>query len=333
MTTLDVSLSQSPRSLKRLSHSLREIIANLFPPAWLWLASLLLIAFDIYAIHFGHKFLIDDRKLWLLVIYPLVVFPIAWWLSRGGNANSFMSRPLRLFMMPAYLMPTMSALAVFGYLVMANNAPLADAQLAEWDKMLGLNWFAYVDFVNQHLWLNWAMFHAYKYMIQALLIIIAAAIVEGHPDRAAELIALTFATALTTLAIGSHFPSISAMAFLADDNIRAMFPGEMSSITTQELYEVRGSIPKLIDPTHTEGITQFPSFHTICGILTVYGARGAWWRFWPACIFSTLLIAATPIYGCHYFVDLIAGAAVAGSFIGLSQLAKHARVNPLKIVA
>jgi len=310
MTLLPLtSLAPSHSQLK----TLRGIIANLFPASWLWLASLVLIAYDIFAIKTGHKFLVDIPKLWPIALAPFAALPLAWWLSRSRHAEQAAGRPIRLLMMTAFLIPTMSALAIFDYLMMANSQPLAHEMLSHWDNAIGLDWHAYTEFVARHLWLNWSLFQAYKYMIQALVIVIGLAIIQRRYDDANELITLTLMTGIFTIFIGSFFPAIGAMTFYANDNLRALYPNEVYPSFQQELMEVRGSIPKWIDPTHLEGITQFPSFHTVCGLLTIYGARRAWWSFIPAFIFSSLLIGATPIYGSHYFVDLLAGAAVAGA--------------------
>ena len=113
-----------------------------------------------------------------------------------------------------------------------------------------------------------------------------------------------------------------------------MFPPGTGDVFIQDLLEVRGSIPKYIDLMHPEGIVQFPSFHPFCGILTIYGARGAMWHFIPALIFGLLLIAGTPVYGGHYFVDVIAGAVVALSALAVSQLVfmRKAKVQKNRIV-
>ena len=323
MTTFDFSQT-SPQLALHANHRFRKsiagIIKHLFPPAWLWLAGLAIIGFDYCAFHFGHKFLIDTQKFWQLGIYSLGAFPIAWWMARGENAQSFMSRPLRLFALPAYLGPVLAGLALFDYVVMANDQPLVQPLLNSWDRSLGLDWFAYANFVGHHPWLALMMQNAYDLMIKGLLVVMGLCIIQGKPERCTELIALTFATAIAAMIIGSYFPASSAMTYLGTDALKALFPPETGSIFEQSFMEARGSIPMLLDPMHTQGITQFPSFHMVCGILIIYGARGAWWKFYPALAFSLLLMAATPIYGGHYFVDLIAGAFLASAAIAISQI-------------
>ena len=231
-----------------------------------------------------------------------------------------MSRPVRLLMMPAFLSPALCALAGFGYITMANSNPMVDPLLSHWDQALGLSWLAYVRYFAEHPWLAAITSSCYNLMIKAALVVIAIAVIESNPKKATELIGLILITTFITLIIGAYFPAQSAMNYLADDHLRSQFPPGTGNFFVQELLEVRGSIPKFIDLTHPEGIVQFPSFHTICGILTIYGARGALWHFIPALIFGLLMIAGTPVYGGHYFVDVIAGAAIAFSAIAVSQL-------------
>src|SRR5439155_17310083 len=59
------------------------------------------------------------------------------------------------------------------------------------------------------------------------------------------------------------------------------------------------------------GIVTFPSFHAASAVLYA-------WAFWPvvwarpiAILANGMMMAATPIDGGHYFIDLIAGIAIA----------------------
>src|SRR5262249_46307597 len=75
------------------------------------------------------------------------------------------------------------------------------------------------------------------------------------------------------------------------------------------LSQVRGHATVMLDPEQMPGLVSFPSFHTAAGLIIA----ACLWRtslFWPAVVFSALMIAATPVLGGHYFVDLLSGAAV-----------------------
>jgi len=66
----------------------------------------------------------------------------------------------------------------------------------------------------------------------------------------------------------------------------------------------------IINPVGLPGLVTFPSYHTASGIL-LCAALFRTWMFWPALVYSTVMIASAPIFGGHYFIDLFAGAGLA----------------------
>ena len=147
----EVELGQASTNHLHISIAkfVRAVISNIFPAPWLWLASFAVIAFDIVAFHFSHKYYVDISKLWFVAVNPFICIPAAWWLSRSDKAKSSMTRPMQLFMMPAYLSSAMCGLVAFGYIVMANSNPLVDPLLSHWDQVLGLNWLGYARFFRR----------------------------------------------------------------------------------------------------------------------------------------------------------------------------------------
>ncbi len=79
----------------------------------------------------------------------------------------------------------------------------------------------------------------------------------------------------------------------------------------RDLAPVRDGVLRHLDLFGLAGIVTFPSFHAASALL--YG-----WALWPvrwirpfAVFANVAMLAATPIAGGHYFVDLLAGLAVA----------------------
>lgn len=62
---------------------------------------------------------------------------------------------------------------------------------------------------------------------------------------------------------------------------------------------------KYIDLSNVIGMVQFPSFHTIAGLLVIWAARGSWMII-PMAVVNLTMIAAAIVYGGHYLVDIIA---------------------------
>jgi membrane-associated phospholipid phosphatase len=66
-----------------------------------------------------------------------------------------------------------------------------------------------------------------------------------------------------------------------------------------------------IDIAANKGLIQFPSYHTAAAMLAINAFRTSRLLFLPNLVLSGLLILAVPVFGNHYAVDAVAGAAVA----------------------
>jgi membrane-associated phospholipid phosphatase len=61
----------------------------------------------------------------------------------------------------------------------------------------------------------------------------------------------------------------------------------------------------------SEGIITFPSFHAALGIIFIAGLWPIPVLRWIGLIVNVLMIAATPVEGGHYFIDVLAGVVIA----------------------
>lgn len=68
------------------------------------------------------------------------------------------------------------------------------------------------------------------------------------------------------------------------------------------------------------GLIFFPSFHAAGAVMFIR----SWWQFrrlrWLMLPLNLMLIAAAPVFGLHYFVDLLGGIAVAVVSIILAEV-------------
>src|SRR5438477_606660 len=87
----------------------------------------------------------------------------------------------------------------------------------------------------------------------------------------------------------------------------------------RDLAPVREGTLRHLDLFSLAGIVTFPSFHAASALLYA-------WALWPvrwirpvAIIANAAMLASTPIDGGHYFVDLIAGAAIAAASIAAAR--------------
>ena len=85
---------------------------------------------------------------------------------------------------------------------------------------------------------------------------------------------------------------------------------------------------------HLEGLVSFPSFHTTAAMIFAWTLWTVRYVSFAALVLNLTLIAATPIIGAHYFIDLVGGAVVALAAMSLSQwLCHRAKADELSAIS
>jgi membrane-associated phospholipid phosphatase len=78
---------------------------------------------------------------------------------------------------------------------------------------------------------------------------------------------------------------------------------------------LRSGAMRAIDPNAIEGLITFPSFHTALAVVTAWASWRTRYIAVPALSLNLTVIASTVPVGGHYFVDVLAGACIAGASI------------------
>jgi hypothetical protein len=198
------------------------------------------------------------------------------------------------------------------YVAAAANFPLRDAELLAIDRALGLDWAGYVGFVNDHPVLSGWLTYGYG-MIRWPLFAIPVLLTAARRYCRLQDFTLAFGLALiVTTIVSALVPAIGVYQQIGLD------PSALGNINPQayldqvrDLEPVREGVLRRIDLFALAGIVTFPSFHAASAVLYA-------WALWPvrwfrpiALIVNGAMLASTPIDGGHYFIDLIAGIAVA----------------------
>lgn len=203
-------------------------------------------------------------------------------------------------------------LRLMDYATSALAMPLVDEQLAAMDEAMGLSWLAYFEWVHQHPVWHGLLDTSYNAIEILMLAIVAGLLLLGHSVRARAMIEAFAICAGISIAFGFAFPAFGAAHYwIADFSVYANFssrPGMYSVDDLQALRQQTG--PVVIGNTPLVGLVTFPSLHMATGVLFLLATMRTW--LWvPGWICSGLMIAATPIWGGHYFIDLIGGGALA----------------------
>jgi membrane-associated phospholipid phosphatase len=207
------------------------------------------------------------------------------------------------------------------YIANAFNWPLQDQALLSIDRAMGMDPEAIVAFVNNHPWLAKCLDSSYGFIKWPLL---GVPIVLAMTLRLIRLQQFTLALIIAlavTIVVSIFVPAVGTYYGL---NVSPrQFPFVDASIYAAQLRDIQllrdGSLRHL-ELFKIAGIVSFPSFHAASAVLYM-------WALWPvrgfksaAIAINALMIAATPVVGAHYVIDVIAGIVVAAASI---LLAKH----------
>ncbi len=204
------------------------------------------------------------------------------------------------------------------YAAMTTNFPYRDAQLYAIDQALGLDRRAYLDFVNNRPLLAELAGYAYMSLLpQFALVPMVLMIANQLPNLRRWMLAFGLALIMTS-ALSVFAPAVAAFVYL--DLTPQVYANISSTVYTHvpTLEALRAGTFRSIPLDNLEGLITFPSFHTAGAIMFIWALRKVPYVRWPAIALNAALIAATPIDGAHYFIDLVGGAAVAFAAIAMS---------------
>jgi membrane-associated phospholipid phosphatase len=205
-----------------------------------------------------------------------------------------------------------AAMAPLTYVGASLNFPMQDAALLAVDRALGLDWGAYANFVNDRptlaSWLNYA-YAQIGWPLFAIPVVLAAV----RRYRRIEEFTFAFVTSLAVTAIISALvPAIGVYQQIGLD------PGALKNIDAGGYLDAVHYVPPTRDGAlrHLEllglgGIVTFPSFHATSAVLFAWALWAVRWLRPFALLVNGAMLAATPLNGGHYFIDVIAGVVIA----------------------
>jgi membrane-associated phospholipid phosphatase len=198
---------------------------------------------------------------------------------------------------------------------------LADPLLVHADQMLHFNWVALYLLTLHHpaLQLLGAVAYQSIYAIPAALLVQFAW--SGKRTEAHRFLVAFWLAAVMTLLLFRWLPAAGPLA--------EFWKGPVPYMPQSALYQAH-IIPllqehrlRVVDLDTLHGLVSAPSFHAASGVLFILFARKLLRVRVPLIGLSLLMLAATPIEGTHYLVDVIAGglvALLAYAATGLPQL-------------
>lgn len=285
----------------------RQIAGNLFPSLGMWAAIAGLFILNLAWLGLSERVTADHS--WMISTWPVALFSATFltYLQFRARCSRFLQMALKTTMMISFAGTSLGALRIFNHLVNTLALPLVDERLHQWDMFLGLDWMSYVQWMADRPNLSWLLGMSYDTIYFAIFIIAVYHIVSQRDDRAIEICSLLVGTALVCSAIGALFPAYGAMETLGSPELLNKLRSGAGVYAVQALTDVRSPGLVFLNSTNLPGLTTFPSYHTALGVLCIYSCRHHPVALAAASIYATVMIASTPVYGGHYFTDVIAG--------------------------
>jgi membrane-associated phospholipid phosphatase len=206
------------------------------------------------------------------------------------------------------------------YIAASANLPLQDANLAFVDRLLGLDWQGYYKFVCERPALVPYIYLGYAMIIWPSL---GVPIFLGTTRNYRRLQQFTFACTLTLIVTAIISSLLPAFGTYYQYDISADTPIFRASGYLSQLHElplVRDGSLRVLNLESLSGIITFPSFHAAAAVLVIWALWSVLWLRPVALIANVGMLLATPLVGGHYFVDVFAGAGLAGLAIAAAKL-------------
>ena len=287
-----------------LQHDLGRGQLWLFPAPWAWgmlagLAAIILAWFAISPLQ-----LVVDEALTGTLMAGALLFALGLLnVARASSRLGALLLALSFFMIMGVLGRALNYLAVsLGY-------PYQDALFARANDLLGFDWQAHVLWLNEHPSLVKLLDFAYSSYTWLIPLTIVGLALWGRQARLREFLLLFSLTGFLCVGIGAFVPALGAYGYYGFsvaglENIPAYVTAYLS-----DMEAVRAGTQTEFIVSEATGLTTFPSFHTVMALLFAWAWRGTWLQ-WPMAALSALTIAATPMMGAHYLIDLVGGATV-----------------------
>jgi membrane-associated phospholipid phosphatase len=219
-------------------------------------------------------------------------------------------------------------MGVLSYLVATTGLPVADDLLARGDRVLGLDWPGWFAFVQQRPVLERVLHLAYMSALPQIAIITSYLGLTGQRRGNSEFFWTLTISLLIIIPISGLLPAFSAVVYYG-------VPGFRDHMA--DFVALRVGRFDQLDLSRLQGLISFPSFHTTLAVLFPYVVRRRRVALLIAALVNGAMIVAIPTEGSHYFVDVLAGAAVAALAIAatarIEALLERRRPQPVLAAA
>ncbi len=199
-------------------------------------------------------------------------------------------------------------LGTLSYLAVSMNRPSMAATFAAADRAIGFDWMHYAPVIGSWPIVEKVLWVAYCMMVPQLGVLVIVFALMGRTAWLRIVVNGFCLMALLAIFISWLLPAVDADVYFGILSVGKTEAGWSTPLTRVEHFlNLRDGFLTHIPIMDSTGLVTFPSFHTMSGVLFAVCFAQFRWCKWPAVVVNGLLIAATPVEGGHYGVDVLAG--------------------------
>lgn len=201
--------------------------------------------------------------------------------------------------------------APLSYLAAATDLPLIDHAFDAIDRALGLDWMALLGVMNAHPALYAVMRPVYLSLTLQMTLVTLCLAFSGRLIGLRVYLIAFMLSALATIALSAVLPAAGVWPHYA--LTQAASPHVMPAVSPSwPVFDgLRDGSFRALVAVGSEGIITFPSLHAALAVILIVALWPVPVLRWLILALNLLMLAATPIDGSHYFVDVFAGVIVA----------------------
>lgn len=228
----------------------------------------------------------------------------------------------------AFLLMTLFTVTgvVLSYALAARGGALWDADLARLDQLLGFDWPAFYQAADQFPGLLWVGGLAYHSLPLQMIVCIVALSGAGQTLTLRTAVSAALLSGFATILISGLVP---AMGNVFDPGRYARLWPSVAWMERDMLTGLRDGAWRTVNVSHLWGIVTFPSYHATLPLILAWAQRDVPWLRVLAPIWAAVTVLATPLFGGHYGVDVLAGIAIAPVALAVASSRAWRRLEQL----
>jgi hypothetical protein len=220
--------------------------------------------------------------------------------------------------------------SILSYLLARGGGPFWDSTLYAWDRSLGFDWLGYVRLIDAQAWLVLPLQLAYASLIPQVVVVILALGFGGRLDQLRTFILAAIGSGAVAIVLSAIFPALSNYVHLGltAQDFQNVDPWA-GYVHLHDLTMLRTGQLTVLNLPEMQGIITFPSYHACLATLSLWAFWNSGRRAirWLGATVALGTIAATPVDGGHYFVDVIAGIGIAVVSLALARRLIFVRIG------